>query len=579
LFIHPLFLVDTLDREPRAVDSENKEDLQSDQRSMFSLIKESSSEKHQYHNFATGSYKTSHDDPLAKGTKIRDAHTRFYKEHYSANRMKLVVLGRETLDELQEWVEEFFIAVPDRNLPQLRWNGATVSDKRNLGIELSVKPSTRKRPLDVHSPHPDGDDPFQPEPGHDIPHLVDHEGPDNLLVHLKAKGRANRWSASVTHRNLDCSNYHDTTSSPNGNPEYCHDGKLDRDHNHKEVGGNPGGADLDAHTEQIQDSGLNRTHLRWGFPIPSFGYGRHLSRASQKQYTQALTYALAMVVCAGAGAHTRHWMRALETGEYDSASAPPLIWIPVLAMAAYANAETAPWNRTQMLGMAAYSNIHSLPKSWIRLLAISAVITYTDALLLSPHQSALNGSAGDMSDTGVSSDTKENNSFPRITGLVIAFIAFTALLGGVTSLVAFRTARERKIHVMGYTCVLTLVIAAAPMVLHQAGGIDAEVNGPLWALWAGAYFNFVLLGVLLVRHEQFGYLSPLGYVGVVAVLSHFVFLAADKHSSRLYTTLVTLGVTIVQDFGLRAFFGGLCVSSVAQSVENRVEGGPLDRQT
>jgi hypothetical protein len=103
------------------------------------------------------------------------------------------------------------------------------------------------------------------------------------------------------------------------------------------------------------------------------------------------------------------------------------------------------------------------------------------------------------------------------------------------------------------------------MVLHQAGGIDAEVNGPLWALWAAAYFNFVLLGVLLVQHEQFGYLSPLSYVGIVAVLSHLVFLAADEHSSRPYTTLTTLGVTIVQDFGLRAFFGGLRVSPVASS--------------
>lgn len=94
------------------------------------------------------------------------------------------------------------------------------------------------------------------------------------------------------------------------------------------------------------------------------------------------------------------------------------------------------------------------------------------------------------------------------------------------------------------------------MVLHKAGGIEAEVKGLLLALWVGGHLNFVLRGAILVRHEQVGYLSPLGYVGVLAVFSHLIFSAADKQNSRLYTTLITLAVTGLQDVGIRASLGG-----------------------
>jgi insulysin len=196
-FIHPLFLEDTLDRELRAVDSENKKNLQSDQWRMFQLNRELSSEKHPYHNFATGSYQTLHDEPLSKGIKIRDAFINFYKEHYSANRMKLVVLGRESLDELQGWVEEFFTAVPDQNLPQLRWDGIPVYGESDLGIEVFVKPVMQKRQLDLHFPYPDEENLWQSKPGRYIAHLVGHEGPGSLLAYLKGKGWVNDLSAGA----------------------------------------------------------------------------------------------------------------------------------------------------------------------------------------------------------------------------------------------------------------------------------------------------------------------------------------------------------------------------------------------
>lgn len=121
---------------------------------------------------------------------------------------------------------------------------------------------------------------------------------------------------------------------------------------------------------------------------------------------------------------------------------------------------------------------------------------------------------------------------------------------------AFRGERVRQIRAVGSACVFTLAVAATPMMLHEAGGIEAEVKGPLLALWVDGHLNFVLRDAILVRHEQAGYFSPLGYVGVLAVVFHLRLSGADKQNSRLYTTLTTLVITSLQDVVIRDSFGG-----------------------
>jgi insulysin len=196
-FINPLFDADTLDRELRAVDSENKKNLQSDNWRMMQLGRSTASEKHPYNKFATGNYQTLHDEPLARGVKIRDEFIGFYQKHYSANRMKLVVLGRETLDELESWVQELFTDVPNQSLPQLRWDGIPIYEQPQLGVEVFVKPVMEVRSLELFFPYPDEDPLYASKPGHYISHLLGHEGPGSILAYVKAKGWANSLSAGA----------------------------------------------------------------------------------------------------------------------------------------------------------------------------------------------------------------------------------------------------------------------------------------------------------------------------------------------------------------------------------------------
>jgi insulysin len=122
---------------------------------------------------------------------------RFHREHYSANLMKVVVLGRESLDTLQEWVEELFSPVENKNLPQNRWDGASPFTDKELGMQIFAKPVFDMRTLDFYFPYPDEENLYEAQPGGYLSHLIGHEGPGSILAYLKNKGWANGLGAGT----------------------------------------------------------------------------------------------------------------------------------------------------------------------------------------------------------------------------------------------------------------------------------------------------------------------------------------------------------------------------------------------
>lgn len=193
-FVKPLFLEDSLDRELRAVDSENKKNLQSDVWRLQQLKRSFTNPEHPNCRFSTGNLKTLRDDPVARGVNIRKEFIRFYDEQYSANRMKLVVLGREPLDELQSWTEELFSAVPNKNLKPNHWDAPLYTEKELL-IEAFAKPVMETRSMEITFPYPDEDELWQTQPGRYLSHLIGHEGPGSILAMVKGLGWVNGLSA------------------------------------------------------------------------------------------------------------------------------------------------------------------------------------------------------------------------------------------------------------------------------------------------------------------------------------------------------------------------------------------------
>lgn len=194
-FIRPLFLEDTLDRELKAVDSENKKNLQSDAWRLNQLNKSTSNKTHPFHSFATGNYKVLHDDPIERGVNIRKEFIDFHHKHYSANRMKLAVLGRESLEQLQSWVVELFSDVENKQLPKLRWDNMRIYGPDEVGTQIFTRPVMDTRYLDLHFEFPDEDELYETHPGKYIAHLIGHEGSGSILSYLKKKGWVNELSS------------------------------------------------------------------------------------------------------------------------------------------------------------------------------------------------------------------------------------------------------------------------------------------------------------------------------------------------------------------------------------------------
>lgn len=128
-FIAPLFLADCTDRELNAVDSEHKKNLQSDTWRLFQLDKSLSSPSYPYNTFGTGNLVSLKEEPTAKGLDVRQAFMNFHETYYSANLMKLVVLGRESLDQLEQWVVDKFSSVKNKSLKPPEFKGKPFTEK------------------------------------------------------------------------------------------------------------------------------------------------------------------------------------------------------------------------------------------------------------------------------------------------------------------------------------------------------------------------------------------------------------------------------------------------------------------
>ncbi|PWN91280.1 hypothetical protein FA10DRAFT_249471 [Acaromyces ingoldii] len=196
-FLQPLFDPSCSEREIRAVDSEHKKNLQSDAWRAFQLEKSLSDPKHPYSHFGTGNAKTLWDDPKARGVDVRDELLKFHDRYYSANVMKLVVLGRESLDELTRSVVDKFSGVRNKGLAAPTFPSSPLGEEQ-LQTQVFFRTVKDIRLLDVTFPIPDQSPQFRSKPGQILSHFIGHEGQGSILSYLKAKRWANHLSAGAT---------------------------------------------------------------------------------------------------------------------------------------------------------------------------------------------------------------------------------------------------------------------------------------------------------------------------------------------------------------------------------------------
>ena len=152
-FINPLFTDTATNREINAVDSENTKNIQSDMWRQFQLFKSLALPEHPFNSFSTGNLKTLKTVPESIGQNIRDIMINFYNIHYSANRMKIVLYGKEPLDTLQTWAHSKFSKIINKNVTPYHVP-SNAYGKEQVCKWLNIVPVKDNKSLDLYFPMP-----------------------------------------------------------------------------------------------------------------------------------------------------------------------------------------------------------------------------------------------------------------------------------------------------------------------------------------------------------------------------------------------------------------------------------------
>ncbi|XP_013165339.1 PREDICTED: insulin-degrading enzyme [Papilio xuthus] len=186
-FICPLFTESATGRELNAVDFEHENNVYNDTWRLTQFNKSTSTPGHPYTKFGTGNKQTLEVIPKQKGIDVRKELLKFHHTWYSANIMALVVVGKESLDELEEMVAPLFTAIEDRNVTAPSWPQHPYPPElcRRRAYVLPIKDL---RTLSIEFPIPDYLKYYKNGPLYYLTSLVGHEGPGSLLAALKDKG-------------------------------------------------------------------------------------------------------------------------------------------------------------------------------------------------------------------------------------------------------------------------------------------------------------------------------------------------------------------------------------------------------
>jgi insulysin len=191
-FIAPRFDPRYVEREINAVHSEYSSKMLDDFRRGYDVFKSLLNPAHPMSKFSVGSVQSLASD--GDYSALREALIAFYQQHYSANKMRLVVYGREPLDTLQGWVETKFSTVPNQQRPVTHID-QPLFESGKLPLQVGIVPHRELRQLSLSFPIPDVHKEYQTKPTSYIGNVLGHEGQGSLLSYLKQRGWVDALSA------------------------------------------------------------------------------------------------------------------------------------------------------------------------------------------------------------------------------------------------------------------------------------------------------------------------------------------------------------------------------------------------
>ncbi len=188
-FIAPLFAPKFAEREMNAVNSEFQFRLQNDLWRETQLRTLFYQPGHPANHFNIGSRET------LTGTTHEELFA-FYRAHYSAERMTLAVMGKASLDQLEQWARRYFAGIENQHLALAPLPADYLPPKPVLRL-IRMQPVKDLRQLSLEFPLPATRQFYASKPAELLGFILGHEGEGSLLSHLKAEGLATGLSAGV----------------------------------------------------------------------------------------------------------------------------------------------------------------------------------------------------------------------------------------------------------------------------------------------------------------------------------------------------------------------------------------------
>ncbi|AYV78243.1 MAG: Zn-dependent peptidase [Edafosvirus sp.] len=180
-FIKPLFDNDSLNREISAVDAEHKKNLHLDEWRYHNMFKISAKKSHPYSKFGTGNMET------LKKPNSRDKLIEYYNKYYSANNMKLVILGKDPINVLEKMAIKTFGNILNKNIKIDDNYGYIFND---LPKVVQLVPIIKENRLIIGWQIPSDDLYLNYKPIEYISHLLGGEYRKSIYEYLKNKNWA-----------------------------------------------------------------------------------------------------------------------------------------------------------------------------------------------------------------------------------------------------------------------------------------------------------------------------------------------------------------------------------------------------
>jgi protease III len=192
-FKNPSFDATYSDKERNAVNNEWSMKKSDDNRNLYKIMGATANAKNPITKFSTGNLTTLMDKP---GSILNDELKEFYKHYYSANIMRLTLVGKQPLPELKKLAEKHFSSIENKNIiaPSIEISGITPAE---MAKSIHYKPIKDLKSLSVDFPISSNKKLWRLKPNEYVHSLMSSEELGTLGEQLRTLGFATGVSAFV----------------------------------------------------------------------------------------------------------------------------------------------------------------------------------------------------------------------------------------------------------------------------------------------------------------------------------------------------------------------------------------------